>query len=145
MRIWSIHAKYLDTKGLVALWRESLLAKHVLENKTKGYKNHPQLRRFKTLQQPLHAINYYLSIVHEEATKRNYRFDLQKINYDFDLVKMNVTRGQVDYEIAHLKNKLRQRDPAKWNEISAIETLETHPLFTVVEGATEDWEILVLP
>jgi hypothetical protein len=47
MRIWSIHPKYLDIKGLVALWREALLAKHVLEGRTKGYRNHPQLDRFK--------------------------------------------------------------------------------------------------
>jgi hypothetical protein len=144
MRIWSIHPKYLDTKGLVALWRETLLAKHVLENKTKGYRNHPQLHRFKKIQEPLHAINYYLSIVHEEAIKRNYRFDPEKISRHFDPVKMNVTKGQVDYEIAHLKNKLRQRDPAKWKEIVVIETIEAHPLFTVVEGTTEDWEIIVL-
>ena len=52
MRIWSLHPKYLDTKGLVALWRETLLAKHVLEGKTKGYRNHPQLDRFKKAQNP---------------------------------------------------------------------------------------------
>ena len=83
MRIWSVHPKYLDKKGLVALWRESLLAKHVLEDKTKGYKNHPQLNRFKQHQQPLHAINYYLSIVQEEATKRGYRFNQEKIDRNF--------------------------------------------------------------
>jgi hypothetical protein len=40
MRKWSIHPQYLDTKGLEALWREALLAKNVLEVKTKGYRNH---------------------------------------------------------------------------------------------------------
>lgn len=49
MRIWSLHPKYLDTKGLVALWRETLLAQHVLSGKTKRYKNHPQLARFKNV------------------------------------------------------------------------------------------------
>ena len=53
MRLWSIHPKYLDTKGLLAVWREALLAKKVLENKTKGYKNHPQLERFKQQNDPL--------------------------------------------------------------------------------------------
>ena len=67
MRIWSLHPKYLDTKGLVALWRETLLAKQVLQNKTKGYRNHPQLNRFKNHSEPLEAINYYLSIVFKEA------------------------------------------------------------------------------
>ena len=47
MRLWSVHPKYLDSKGLVALWREALLAKQVLEGGTKGYRNHPQLDRFK--------------------------------------------------------------------------------------------------
>ena len=47
MRIWSLHPKYLDAKGIVALWRETLLAKHVLEGKTKGYKNH-SCERFTT-------------------------------------------------------------------------------------------------
>ena len=37
IRIWTLHPKYLDAKGLVAVWREALLAKHVLENKAKGY------------------------------------------------------------------------------------------------------------
>src|SRR5690348_4796971 len=107
MRIWSVHPKYLDVKGLVALWRESLLAKHVLENKTTGYKNHPQLNRFKEHRQPLHAINYYLSMVQEEAFKRGYRFNKEKIDWNFGPVSMNVTRGQMNYEIEHLKNKLQ--------------------------------------
>ena len=41
MKLWSIHPKYLDAKGLVALWREALLAQKVLDGKTEGYKNHP--------------------------------------------------------------------------------------------------------
>lgn len=46
MRLWTISFKYLDAKGLVALWREALLAKNVLAGLIKGYKNHPQLDRF---------------------------------------------------------------------------------------------------
>ncbi|HEU5178767.1 MAG TPA: pyrimidine dimer DNA glycosylase/endonuclease V, partial [Burkholderiales bacterium] len=30
MRLWSLHPKYLDARGLVALWREALLAQAVL-------------------------------------------------------------------------------------------------------------------
>ena len=29
MRLWSLHPSLLDQKGLVALWREALLAQHV--------------------------------------------------------------------------------------------------------------------
>ncbi|MGH2666461.1 pyrimidine dimer DNA glycosylase/endonuclease V [Flavobacterium sp.] len=70
MRIWSLHPKYLDTKALVALWRETLLAKHVLEGKTKGYKNHPQLNRFKEAKYPIDSINQYLSEVYFEAVNK---------------------------------------------------------------------------
>jgi hypothetical protein len=47
MRLWSLHPKYLDRAGLLAVWREGLLAQQVLMGNTKGYKNHPQLNRFK--------------------------------------------------------------------------------------------------
>jgi hypothetical protein len=142
MRIWSLHPKYLDTKGLVALWRETLLAKHVLEGKTKGYKNHPQLNRFKEYVHPLHAINFYLSVVHSEAQKRGYQFNKNKIEWNFDQCRISVTKGQVEYEIQHLKNKLLQRDPLKWKEVRAIKKIETHPLFKVVKGNIECWEII---
>ena len=78
MRIWSIHPKYLDSKGLVALWREALLAKNVLEGKTKGYRNHPQLLRFKKAINPVESINYYLVGVYEEAVKKGYQFNKEK-------------------------------------------------------------------
>jgi hypothetical protein len=38
LRLWSIHPKYLDATGLVALWREALLAQKVLKGKTKADK-----------------------------------------------------------------------------------------------------------
>jgi hypothetical protein len=65
----------LDTLGLVALWREGLLAKAVLEGKTKGYTKHPQLERFKSQKEPIAAINHYLWEVLVEAKKRVYKFD----------------------------------------------------------------------
>ena len=38
MRIWSIHPRYLDARGLVALWREALLARAVhAEAGRRGY------------------------------------------------------------------------------------------------------------
>jgi hypothetical protein len=109
MRIWSIHPKYLDTKGLVALWRETLLAKHVLEGKTKGYRNHPQLNRFKQADKPIDSINQYLATVYNEALARNYKFDKEKIDWNFESSVMRVTTGQIKYEIAHLLNKLKIR------------------------------------
>jgi hypothetical protein len=85
MRIWSLHPKYLDSKGLVALWRETLLAKNVLEENTKGYTNHPQLIRFKSSQNPLAYINLYLSTIFEEASLREYNFDKSKFNNNLEL------------------------------------------------------------
>jgi hypothetical protein len=142
MRLWSLHPKYLDAKGLVALWRETLLAKHVLEGKTKGYKNHPQLNRFKKTKDPVNSINHYLSVVYEEAIAREYSFDKTKIKWGFKKSSMNVTSGQIDYELKHLKTKLSKRDPEKLKEIKKINTIDTHPMFKIKKGEIEDWEII---
>lgn len=141
MRIWSLHPKYLETKGLVALWRETLLAKHVLEGKTKGYKNHPQLERFKKSKNPLETINQYLSVVYFEALAREYNFDKTKIDWNFKNVKLTVTKKQVDYEMTHLLNKLKIRDSEKYKALKKIKTIETHSLFKVIDGEIENWEI----
>jgi hypothetical protein len=140
MRIWSLHPKYLDTKGLVALWRETLLAKHVLEGKTKGYKNHPQLIRFLNSDNPTSSINEYLSHVYLEAISRNYHFDKEKINWSFTPMKIDVTTGQVEFEIAHLLNKLSIRDIDKYKESIKLKVFEPHPIFRVNPGNIESWE-----
>lgn len=36
MRLWSLHPNCLDAQGLVALWREALLAQAVLRGQTRG-------------------------------------------------------------------------------------------------------------
>lgn len=143
MRIWSIHPKYLDTKGLLAVWRETLLAKNVLEGKTKGYKSHPQLLRFRQMVHPLHAINHYLSEIYKEASSRNYRFDESKIDKVFQPVKMTVTKGQLEYEMNHLLKKLKMRDINRFKQLQHLKTIEPVSFFTVIDGAVEDWEIQV--
>jgi hypothetical protein len=70
MRLWSLHPSYLDAKGLVALWREGLLARKVLLGHTRGYRQHPQLTRFKAHADPIRAIDGYLWFVHDESRKR---------------------------------------------------------------------------
>lgn len=141
MRIWTIHPKYLDTKGLVALWRETLLAKNVLEGNTKGYKNHPQLLRFKESSDPLNNINYYLSEVYSEARNRGYNFDRKKIDWSFSKQSISVTDGQVEYEKKHLLNKLQKRDPERYEVFKQMTFVEIHPLFNIVKGDVEKWEI----
>jgi len=142
VRIWSLHPKYLDSKGLVALWREALLARRVLEGKTKGYKNHPQLERFKIQEKPINSINVYLQEIFNEAQRRNYNFDRNKINWELKSSFIPVTSGQIDFEVKHLLNKLKIRDREKFRINSEIKTFICHPLFKVVPGDTEKWEKL---
>jgi hypothetical protein len=142
MRLWSIHPKYLDAKGLVALWRETLLAKQVLEGKTKGYKNHPQLHRFQKSPKPLDSINSYLAVIHQEALSRQYKFDQQKVDWDFLPTSLPVTKGQLQYESLHLLNKIKGRDPKKYEELKTLLSFDPHPLFILIDGDTEDWEIM---
>jgi hypothetical protein len=142
MRIWSLHPKYLDAKGIVALWRETLLAKHVLQGKTKGYKNHPQLSRFKKTKNPVDSINHYLSFVFLEAKSRGYRFDTSKIASSFKRSKLAVTKGQIDYETQHLLKKLKIRDPKKFKQVKSLHSFEPHPMFRIKKGEIESWEIV---
>ncbi|MFA6677569.1 MAG: pyrimidine dimer DNA glycosylase/endonuclease V [Bacteroidales bacterium] len=141
MRIWSIHPKYLDVKGLVALWRETLLAKNVLLGNTKGYKNHPQLIRFKNTNHPIDSINQYLAEIYEESQRRGYHFDKNKIDWNYSTSKINVTKGQIQYEKKHLLNKLKIRDKERFQILLNETKIEIHPLFQVVEGEIEKWEI----
>lgn len=142
MRIWSLHPAYLDTKGLVALWRETLLAKNVLEGNTKGYKNHPQLIRFKNAENPIQLINQYLSVVFQESLKRGYHFNQDKFKIDFQPQKLTVTQGQLNFEMQHLLKKLKNRDPHKYQEVINEKNRVPHPIFEVIEGTIEVWEIV---
>ncbi len=142
MRLWSLHPKYLDPQGLVALWREGLLAKKVLENKTKGYKSHPQLIRFHQSRRTLTAINAYLHAVCDEADARGYAFDRTKLSRRNAAVeKIPVPRGQVDYEWQHLMKKLKQRSPADHLRLKKVSRIQIHPLFNRVRGGVADWEV----
>ncbi|MBS7658340.1 MAG: pyrimidine dimer DNA glycosylase/endonuclease V [Candidatus Bathyarchaeia archaeon] len=142
MRLWSLHPMYLDRVGLIALWREGLLAKKVLEGKTKGYKNHPQLARFKKYENPIALINAYLYEVYLEAVKRGYNLDYSKI-VPLKLIEViTVTKGQLINEFMHLLQKLKKRDSKKFKEIKKLKfcSLKANPIFRVIEGGIEDWE-----
>jgi len=129
MRLWTIHPKYLDAKGLVALWREALLAKKVLEGKTKGYTKHPELDRFRACKDPLAAINMYLRRVWDEADSRGYSFDKTKIGKKTTKATIPATKNVVLWEFEHLKKKLQKRCMDKCREISKVREPELHPLF----------------
>lgn len=142
MRLWSLHPKYLDSKGLVALWREGLLARVVLKGETKGYRNHPQLERFKNQKNPLASIDTYLLHVYRDSILRCYNFNKNKIGPDFTESRIKVTRGQIEYELKHLRSKLKVRDTVKYSEIKELTEPDTNPVFTVVDGNVEPWELI---
>jgi len=141
MRIWSLHPSLLDAKGLVALWRETLLAQKVLAGQTRGYRHHPQLIRFRNTPNPMGAIAEYLSSVCDEADRRGYNFDRSKISSERLGSLMEVTEGQIVFELEHLKKKLKARDPSAFDKILEIDEPLVHPLFTPVSGDVEEWEI----
>lgn len=139
MRLWTLHPKYLDRQGLLAVWREGLLAQKVLQGLTKGYTQHPQLLRFKAHTEPLHAIANYLQEIQREATRRGYQFDAQKILATAPTAQIVATTGQLQYEWQHLLQKLQRRDPPRYQDLHAVSP-DAHPLFQVVPGAVENWE-----
>lgn len=141
MRVWSVHPKYLDPAGIVALWREALLARAVLKGETRGYRHHPQLDRFRDQPDPVAAIEAYLRAVLTESIARGYAFDAAKLPPPSGPVPpIPVTDGQLAREWRHLLRKLTMRAPelhAKWG---GIRKPECHPLFRVVRGPVASWE-----
>lgn len=142
MRLWSLHPKYLDPKGLVALWREGLLAKAVLEGKTRGYRSHPQLQRFREHEEPVLAINAYLHAVLDEAMARGYRFDRTRLGPYTRVKPIEIGVGQIRYEWSHLLSKLSQRDPKHLQRLLGIDQPDPHPLMQVISGGIEPWEVV---
>lgn len=140
MRLWTVHPKYLDTRGLVALWREALLAQRVLQGKTRGYTHHPQLARFRQQPDPLNCIAAYLTGIHIESINRNYKFNRDKIGPIKGVSSISETIGQLNYEWQHLLNKLQNRSPELYVEYSGIQKPEPHPLFQIVAGSIREWE-----
>jgi hypothetical protein len=138
--LWSIHPKYLDTKGLLAVWREGLLAKKVIEKKTQAYGNHPQLIRFKNSYNPKSAINAYLFQIYLEAKKRGYAFSLGKIRKTKLVRKIPVTSGQIKFEFNHLLKKLRKRDIKRYRILKRVKKIDPNPIFRITYGGIESWE-----
>jgi len=140
MRLWSLHPSLLDRVGLVALWREALLAQKVLAGATKGYRRHPQLDRFRQSRYPMRAIASYLWSVADEATERGYLFDVSKIARRRGKVDIRITKGQLAYELTHLKQKLRQRDPQRLQLVSERKAVKINSTFKAVDGPIAPWE-----
>lgn len=142
MRLWSLHPRYLDARGLVACWRETLLAQKVLAGDTRGYRRHPQLQRFQALANPLAAIAAYLRPLAAEAQARGYHFDTGKINPGLFAGPLAVTAGQLQHEWQHLLVKLAVRAPQNYAALRLLAAPDPHPLFVVVPGPVAAWEVV---
>jgi len=140
MRMWTVHPRYLDLKGLVAAWREALLAQAVIAGATKGYRHHPQLVRFRAQADPVAVVGSFLAGLAEEAQRRGYRFDPTKISRRRFEGHLPETDGQLLYEWGHLKAKLQVRAPDLFCQFRRITTPEAHPLFRIVPGDVREWE-----
>ena len=140
MRLWTIHPRYLDAQGLVALWREALLARAVLRGRTRGYRHHPQLARFRAHPLPRYAINAYLAAIHAEATSRGYSFDARKIGPVRSIRTMPATTAQISHEWLHFMRKVAVRNPRLHRQWRAVRVPRCHPLFKPVKGPVEYWE-----
>lgn len=140
MRLWSLHPRHLDRAGLIACWREALLAQAVLAGRTRGYTRHPQLERFRATPDPLGAVGAYLVGLAHEAGRRGYRFDSSRIDRPGPRPKsrLPVTSGQVALEREHLASKLAVRAPEQVGSLP--EHPGVHPIFTIVDGPVEPWE-----
>jgi hypothetical protein len=140
MRLWSLHPRYLDRVGLVALWREALLAQAVLRGKTRGYRYHPQLARFRNHPDPEGMIAAYLEEVYREASRRGYLFDATKIGRRCTKRLIPVACGQIRYEWELLLKKLFLRDPDAHRSLKEIIAPEPHPILKPIAGDVEAWE-----
>jgi hypothetical protein len=140
VRLWTVHPRYLDARGLVALWREALLAQKVLAGSTVGYRHHPQLARFQARPDPAASIATYLAGVLAEALSRGYAFDASKVGTRRTDGTIEETDGQLLYEWQHLRRKLAVRDPARHRSHRSVRLPEPHPLFRIVRGEVRDWE-----
>ncbi len=140
MRLWTMHPKYLDRVGLVALWREALLARAVLRGNTRGYRHHPQLTRFQAQPRPVNCINRYLVGVYAEAQRRGYAFDRRKLGRAGSGRRIPESSGQLAFEWAHLLTKLQGRQPQRYRELVTLLRPAAHPLFRIVPGSVRVWE-----
>ena len=151
MRLWSLHPRYLDQQGLCGLWREAIMARNALEQGGEhGYYNHPQLDRFKTAADRFPGtkpIYPYLHQVYLESKRRDYDFDQSVFDGVEGKLLINkkmipVPNGQVNFEIEHLKSKLKKRaGDAYIDFLSAFGHIpDLHPLFYMVNGDKADWE-----
>ena len=89
---------------------------------------------------PLVAIATYLHALADDA--RGYSFDRPRVSRPADEgLRLSVTAGQLDYEWQHLRAKVETRDPEWFEAVVVTARPKPHPLFDVVPGDVEPWEV----
>jgi hypothetical protein len=107
---------------------------------TRGYRHHPQLDRFRSHPAPLSAINRYLIEIAAEAETRGYRFRRSLVGPVRNRSRLPIARGQLEFELAHLRFKVKQRAPLELDRLPVGSDLRPHPLFRVRKGPIALWE-----
>jgi hypothetical protein len=82
----------------------------------------------------------FLTGIAEEAQRRGYHFDTSKISGRKPLGQIEETKGQLLYEWAHLRAKLRTRAPEFYRCFRKVKTPDPHPLFRIIPGDIREWE-----
>ena len=113
----------------------------MLTGSTRGYRNHPQLERFRAHPSPVCSIAAYLHAVRDEATQRGYNFDCTRIHFsERGISPIEVAEGQLRYELTHLTAKLKRRAPAKLERLQRVDVPDPHPSLVAVPGPIASWE-----
>ncbi len=55
-------------------------------------------------------------------------------------MKIPTTKGQLRHELNWLCVKVQRRDPHRYQQLLAVQAIECHPSFEVVDGDIEEWE-----
>jgi hypothetical protein len=110
------------------------------DRNNQGLPQSPTTQSISTIRNPTRAIANYLWSVADEAKERGYHFDVSKIAAPRRMFTIPVTKGQLAYELAHLKQKLRQRDPKQFQLVNKREPVKVNSTFKAMEGPMAPWE-----
>ena len=152
MRLWSLNPAYLDDASLRELWDDCMRAKKQMERLTEypnGSRPHPQLLRFFRTPGPLGAFSDYMWGVLDAIAQRGLYCGAQRKNAiprprSGSHMYMSVTAGQMEIETWLYGAKLvkERGNGEKYVQFWSIPEPQPHPLFQIVRGAVERWEMM---
>ena len=134
MNLWSFHPKYLDEKGLRAVWQDALFAQNVLSGRIKDHrKYYPQLMKFNNYFEPLAAIGAYLGFIYDDGVERGIIFQEHKIMHRSKRENIfQVDRERLEDEFEQYKRKMQTVSMLQTAKLRQVSKVEPHPIFEVV-------------